>query len=424
MLTRRPRRKGMHLPPPIPLTERAAFKAVVGMLILIAAGFAVYYLPHVFVHPPVAVNSDSAAGEWAMFRHDLRLTGAAGTAAPPPRGEQKWVFPTGAAVHSSPAVVDGTVYIGSRDHRLYALDAATGAKRWSYRTESWVESSPAVVDGVVYFGSQDGFLRALDARTSSLLWEFDAEYVVKSSPAVADGLVYFVANKTVYAVDAATGKERWHREAADRTDASPSVANGIVYIGSVNALHARNGWRRLHFKTFRPVWGTAAVVGETVYTVNALGRVVAFDGTVRNRPLEHAVTPYTLQLWAMGLWPRPLPPSGLLWGVNLGHRTLTAPTLDDGTLYVATMNGLVAVDLLSRDVRWEFADARTRASSPALAYDTVYAGADDGHLYAVNAATGAERWRFETGERITGSPAVVDGVVYVGSHDGNVYAVK
>ena len=37
-------------------------------------------------------------------------------------------------VDSSPAVVNGVVYVGSNDHKVYALKASTGTKIWSYTT--------------------------------------------------------------------------------------------------------------------------------------------------------------------------------------------------------------------------------------------------------------------------------------------------
>src|SRR5215471_512144 len=66
---------------------------------------------------------------------------------------QAWHYPTSGPVYSSPAVVNGVVYIGSYDHNVYALRAATGAKLWSHRTAGAIMSSPAVARGVVYVGS-------------------------------------------------------------------------------------------------------------------------------------------------------------------------------------------------------------------------------------------------------------------------------
>jgi serine/threonine-protein kinase len=48
---------------------------------------------------------------------------------------------------------------------VYALDAATGHLRWAYTTGSFVDSSPAVVGGTVYIGSQDSKLYALSAAS-------------------------------------------------------------------------------------------------------------------------------------------------------------------------------------------------------------------------------------------------------------------
>ena len=86
----------------------------------------------------------------------------------------KWSYTTGSTVYSSPAVVDGVVYIGSEDNNLYALNATTGAKLWSYTTGDRVDSSPAVANGVVYFGSSDGNVYALNAKTGHKLWSYAA----------------------------------------------------------------------------------------------------------------------------------------------------------------------------------------------------------------------------------------------------------
>ena len=39
--------------------------------------------------------------------------------------------------------VDGTVYVGSADHNVYALNARAGTKVWSFSTPDYVDSFPS-----------------------------------------------------------------------------------------------------------------------------------------------------------------------------------------------------------------------------------------------------------------------------------------
>ena len=104
----------------------------------------------------------------------------------------KWSSRFFISVYSSPAVANGVVYVGSGDHKVYALKAKTGHKLWSYASGSYVESSPAVANGVVYVGSEfpDGNVNALNASTGALLWSYYTADYAGSSPAVANGVVY------------------------------------------------------------------------------------------------------------------------------------------------------------------------------------------------------------------------------------------
>ena len=84
----------------------------------------------------------------------------------------------------------GIVYIGSYDHRLYALSATTGRILWSYKTGYYIYSSPAIANGIVYVGSDDRSVYALDASTGAMLWSYQTGSYVISSPAVVNGVVY------------------------------------------------------------------------------------------------------------------------------------------------------------------------------------------------------------------------------------------
>jgi outer membrane protein assembly factor BamB len=61
----------------------------------------------------------------------------------------KWTYTTVTGVESSPAVVDGVVYVGSNNGNVYALNASIGALLWSYITRGFVAGSPALSNGVV-----------------------------------------------------------------------------------------------------------------------------------------------------------------------------------------------------------------------------------------------------------------------------------
>ncbi len=83
-----------------------------------------------------------------------------------PDGSQRWSLPTGSKVRSTPAIgVDGTVFCGSYDWRLYCI-ATNGTTNWTYTTGFNIFSSPVIgLNGTLYVGSADSKLYALPAST-------------------------------------------------------------------------------------------------------------------------------------------------------------------------------------------------------------------------------------------------------------------
>ena len=108
-------------------------------------------------------------------------------------GSKLWEFETGDHVTSSPAIgSDGTVYAGTSDGKLYAINGKTGVKIWEFETGGWMSSSPAIgSDGTVYVGSMDNKLYAINGKTGAKLWDFETGGWVTSFPAIgSDGTVY------------------------------------------------------------------------------------------------------------------------------------------------------------------------------------------------------------------------------------------
>ena len=119
-------------------------------------------------------------------------------------------------------------------------------QKWNYTTLGWVTSSPAVVNGVVYVGQEgqgsgNGMVYALNARNGSKLWNFTTGGSVGASPAVVNNVVYINSLTRLYAINAVTGKELWNTSNGGSDDSSPAVVNGTVYVGGNSyAVHAFN----------------------------------------------------------------------------------------------------------------------------------------------------------------------------------------
>jgi outer membrane protein assembly factor BamB len=315
-----------------------------------------------------------ADSPWPKFRRDLKNTGQS-----PYVGAQggafKWSYTTGGEVHSSPAVAaDGTIYIGSSDNRLYALNP-DGTLRWFYQTGNWVHSSPAIgADGTVYFTSFDGKLYALD-ENGGLKWYFENVFGYCSPAISPDGTVY-------------VGSVVW----------PASVSLSALY---------ENGDLKWSFNT-----GLSYIDGYQIRSCPAIG----FEGTIY-------FTVFDFSSWPTGNYGYlyALHENGeLKWVNEVGG--LSSPAIaPDGTIYVGSRSKLYALNP-DNTIKWSHTIGKT-ASSPAIGADgTIYIGSFDNRLYAIN-SDNTLKWSYATNGAIWSSPAVgADNTIYVGSSDGKLYA--
>lgn len=161
-----------------------------------------------------------------------------------PNGELKWSFATGYGgqiaieIHASPAVApDGTIYFGCRDRRLYALTPA-GRKKWDFSTGGWVDSSAAIgPDGTVYFGSWDKKFYAV-SPAGQKQWEFETGGPIVSSPAIGTGGRIFFGSHDgkCYALNP-DGTKAWEHSTGSQIITSPAIdSDGGVYLSSLDGF--------------------------------------------------------------------------------------------------------------------------------------------------------------------------------------------
>jgi outer membrane protein assembly factor BamB len=425
----------------------------------------------------VAAMAPASARALAMFRGNPQHSGIYDVSGVPILHALKWQFHTGGAVLSSPILDGDTLYVGSADHKMYALDAASGTLKWAFETQGRISSSAAIADGIVYFESYDSYLYAVAADSGRLLWKFktagerrfagthlhgaepaaesmpDPFDVYLSSPAVWDGNVYFGSGDNyIYALKAKSGQLQWKFKTGDVVHASPAIAEGILYVGSWDsyfyALDAKSGAEKWRFKggvdpSIHNQVGfqsSAAVVDGAVYVGCRDSKLYALDAATGAKR------------WALD---------------TKGSWVVGSPAARDSKVYAATSDSGLFFEIDSQTGKPSFSLDFKRwpmFSSPAVAGDWAYIGTNEGKLVAISLKQRKVAWVYQTdGSRRNGrsytkddgtpnyeaaftdsfyddlivgqskmssvgpilsSPVVADGELYFGSSDGSVYALN
>ena len=344
---------------------------------------------------------------WPMKCHDNRHTGLSPYSTADNPGTEKWRFKTDGCVRGGPVIGnDGTIYVGSWDFYLYAINS-DGSLKWKYSTLWKIWSTPAIAeDGTIYVGSWDWKLYAINPN-GTLKWKFSTEGAMSSSPAIAgDGAIYFGSMGSgggkgrVSAVNP-DGTEKWYYHTGDAITSDPAIGDdGTVYIGSLdNYLYVLypNGTLRWRFETQDEVHGHPSI---------------ASDGTIY-------FGSYDDYLYA-------LHPNGTIkWKFYTSWGTCGSPSIgEDGIIYVGT-DKLYAI-YPDGTLKWSFDPENNRHigfSSPAISADgTIFVGLDigsgaGGEILAVN-PDGTEKWRSgKIANWCVDSSSCIaeDGTVYIGS---------
>ncbi len=336
-------------------------------------------------------------------------------------GEVRWSVETGGPVRSSPTVVDGTVFVGSEDGTLYALDAETGDEVWTAGTGS-VPVAPAVAGGQVFVGGTGG-VDALDAASGAQTWTVDTDDPVVTAPSVGEETVAtLTASGTLHARSLETGDRVWSAETASAPGTSltrydPSTSGTVIAP------------ERLLFGT-DPDGGSNGAVAAYNTSAELPGQQrgeqqwrTGVEGAVRSSPtvLDGSVlvggtggTVHSLSVFS----------GEREWVSDTGSPVVSSPTAVGNRVVVGTTDGRVfSLDIDSGEQNWTAGTGGPVRSSPTVVRGQVIVGSGDGRLYAFSLFSGDQVWTFETGGPVESSPTVVDGTAFVGSADGRVYAV-
>ncbi len=391
---------------------------------------------------PQSTSAQLADSPWPMYQGGPKHGGQSSIDTSHVDGTVKWTFQTGEGIESSPVIgKDGTIYVGSHDNKLYAINP-NGTLKWSFYV-----GKPLYDD------------------------KFDVYKGILSTPAVAkDGTIYFSSLSDIFFAINPDGTEKWRHDLPITSDTwtSPVIGkDGTIYtgaarrkfegsqeseyyedpIGGVYAFNP-NGTLKWHFKVEGDMAGSIAIGSNgTIYALTP-----EEDDKEKADGYLKAFTPKGKEIWKYHIEfsessPTVAPDGTIYIGAGHDNRGFIAlnpngkekwffktpndisliPGLaKDGTIYVGEWDGMFYAFNPDGSIKWKVKTPKgveALISSPAIgAEGTIYFGAKDGlHAYYPD---GTEKWHYE--EKISGvvsSPAIgSDGTIYVGSWNGKLYA--
>jgi alcohol dehydrogenase (cytochrome c) len=457
------------------------------------------------------VNADREPGNWPTYSGNYsghRFSGLTGlTPSNVGRLKPAWVYQIDGRgrFETTPIVVDGVMYVTEPPTKVTALDARTGRPLWSWQRKlpdklvrlgfGPTNRGIAILDDTVFVGTLDCHLVALDAKSGAVRWDAPVGinlfgYSITVAPLAIDGRVIVGVSGgeagirgLIDAYDAKTGKRLWRfwtvpgpgepgHETWDRdswkTGGAPTWVTGsydpglnLIYWGTGNPGPDWNGDPRggdnlyscsllaLDASTGKLKWYFQFTPHDT-HDWDATEIPVLFDAEIQGRPRKLVAManrnafyylldretgefvlgqPYAKQTWARGLdshgRPNTIPdmePSieGTLVYPSLhGATNWFSPSYSPVTklFYVATRE--VGAYYYKDEAEYKPGVAFTGGGHRALEGDDAY-----GAIRALEGVTGRLKWEF----RLQSPPwagvlSTAGGLVFSGSDEGNFYAL-
>jgi outer membrane protein assembly factor BamB len=312
---------------------------------------------------------------------------------------------------AQPAVgADWTLYLPSTNGALYALGNDTGSPLWTLSppaTAVFSPITPAVddVSGTVFYASDAVY--ALNGLTGAIIWKWNASLPPLSfgalllGPVDAESLYVVVEGSGLVALNATSGEELWSLlGSVNDISLSPdgSVIYGIAGRSSVLFAIDSTSGALLWTNPNAPAVYSAPIVTSQGLLVFLAGTTLSgssyLNFTVFNPSTQSITVTTAIQL-----------PACVGGTVSISEATLvfsTTVVFAYGCTSGYVAGGLAGISLASGTLLWSTTNSQgypgfsVGAAPIAGADSTVYTGASNGTVYAINAGTGATLWSIDT----------------------------
>jgi outer membrane protein assembly factor BamB len=309
----------------------------------------------------------------------------------------------------------------------------TGEEKWKKSLKGSVTTSPVISNEMLYFCTDDGFCFGVDKNTGHEHWVMSPEQrdlnasncdkcaLQFSQPIVNDNILYVGSlDHNLYAVDARTGVIKWSFNTGDSILNAPTISNGKIFLGSndgkIYVIDAQSGIELLNFSM------------PSSLDQNSEPGIYA-------TPLVDSTTIYAVNGSLLAL---DIQSGNIRWqfsGQSPLEQIIGNPSIFESSIITPTMDAIYAIDKATGEPIWKFSDIEGGVFfSPILENGNIYFGDSSGYLYIINAETGRQVRQYNmnlldlssysnfTAEFVF-QPAVTENMIYVGWNN-EFYAIR
>jgi len=299
---------------------------------------------------------------------------------------------------SGGTVSSGTLFVGSNEGRLVAINLADGSRLWS-------DQLKAV--------SQPGLFGCSPAMGGGGCGAASAGMAIYGTPVVSGELAYMAGyNGKIFACNTNNLATRW---VYPRDSYLPPIVGGLVVDrgkvffgcssgkidnkevnGPIFALDAVTGDKLWEIATGEKIWGTPAIDGDTLY-------IGSFDK----------------KLYALNT-----ADGSKKWEFVTEGAIISTPLVHNGTIFIGSFDrNLYAVNAIDGKLKWKFMGENWFWAEPAVFNDTIYAGCLDGNIYVLKAGSGEKVKSFEVKSPVSSQPVMVGSSIIFATRQGEIFKV-
>jgi len=219
-------------------------------------------------------------------------------------GAERWIYPRQGNLHSfvgGLAVNEGSLYIGSIGGVIYALEAETGDLIWQLETGGQIWATPTIDGDTLFIGTFDKKLYAIDINSGSEKWQqpFETQGPIISTPVVNNGIVYISSfDRHIYALNATSGELIWKFTDIEGNGentpqkwfwASPVLYANVIYVANMDSrvyvIDVEDGSLITLVELGSPVSSTPVATSDKVFVATEDGNIF-YINTENNLAME------------------------------------------------------------------------------------------------------------------------------------------